>query len=50
MIGEVRWRGVSCQNSRVPVGDELLRLPGAGAPVIHLLASEEEKHCLSLTQ
>jgi hypothetical protein len=27
----------------VPVGNKLLRLPGAGAPVSHLLAGEEEK-------
>jgi hypothetical protein len=30
------------------VGEELLRLPGAGAPVIHLLASEEELRWFAL--
>ena len=33
----------------VPVGEELLRLPGAGAPCIHLLAGEEERRPHSLT-
>gem|GEM_PF-7101755 len=37
-----RCKGEGVGLGWVPVGNELLRLPGADAPVIHLLASEEE--------